>query len=134
MPSRPVVPTTKVAKARTIFPSKWVPLVRISLVDETFKAREKTVEINSMVGKTENSRGSLLYMTIRIIIRLRRMFIIISPSRRKVGRGIISMTTTASTPTATSISLFPDESNRFILSCKAMSQPLPYPLIRQFSP
>ena len=54
-PSTPLVPTTKVAKALTMWPLNWLPLERISLVEDTLSARPKTVAISSSVGNTENS-------------------------------------------------------------------------------
>ena len=54
-PSVPPAPVTKVAKARTIFPSKLAPFARIRRVEETFMPRPKIVDISKTEGKLEKS-------------------------------------------------------------------------------
>jgi hypothetical protein len=78
----------------------------MSLVEETFSASLKTVETRSSEGKTEKSNDRWTNIT---IISMSNPSIILTArkkSRRNVGSGIISISTTEITPIPMSISVF----------------------------
>jgi hypothetical protein len=91
-------PTTKVENAFIILPSKREPWVRIRRVDETLRARLKTVTIKRTTGNRVKSVGFLLYRTIRSTKRESIRFMDIRASRITVGRGMMNITTTRITP------------------------------------
>ena len=74
------------------------PFMRISRVAEMLRARRKSVSSSSVVGKTLNSTGRLIYMaTIRTVTEI-MMSMTSKKSSRAPGRGVISammMLTTA---------------------------------------
>ena len=63
----------------------------------TFKARRKTVMTRSRVGKTENSSGRLTCIAVNNTSIEAEMLSVMRMSSTKLGNGITSMTTTATT-------------------------------------
>ena len=99
------------------------PYKSISLVELTFKASLNRVEIRSIVGNDEYSRGSVVYRQTRRIITDRDMFIMSKKSRSGEGTGMTIMATISITPIARTISLFFNTSASLIF-CISLYIPL----------
>lgn len=97
-------PATKLPKAETIFPA--FPCSKISRVEEMFNANLNKVSSSNSEGKTEISSASLTFIVInktsnaKEILQAKRM------SKRKVGSGIIIITTIRTTANTTYMSLY----------------------------
>jgi hypothetical protein len=104
-PFVPPLPTTNVEKACIIRPSKSDPSVSINLVEDTLSANPKTVVTSNIVGNTLKSVARFVYKTMSSISRAKTRFIAMRASSKNVGKGMISIITTATTPTAIKLSV-----------------------------
>ena len=71
----------------------------------TLSARRNTVITSSSVGKTEKSSGRLTCIAVSSTSIAALMFIVINRSSTKLGSGITSITTTATTASGTTNNL-----------------------------
>src|SRR5579872_1769421 len=81
-----------------------LPLSRISRDEETFNARRNSVSSSSIVGKTLNSTGRVMYIDTIITITDIMMSVTIRTSSMMLGMGVIRATTMASTASGTASS------------------------------
>src|SRR5689334_15033869 len=82
-----------------------LPLSKINREEEIFKARRNKVNNSSMVGNTLNSTGRVMYIETIITITDIIRSVTIRKSSRKLGKGVISAITIASTANGTANSV-----------------------------
>jgi hypothetical protein len=93
-PSSPELPTTKLAKALTILPSKSCPCPKMRRVEETLIPKPKTVETSNIVGKDAKSVAFGVERTMRSMRTANKRLSAIKMSNNTVGRGTINIITT----------------------------------------